>query len=228
MGTCPYKTSVCGTLPTSHVPTVITYSIMSYLLKCATFWPKVCTLLLYLALVRGESEIWEKDMSKDVYIEASREGYKAVDLKCKKEGMEVVINTDEDFEGVIYTRGSYMDRPAECFLDPSSGLSHTLTIPLDKCNTKVDDNGFHTNTVILQHDDWLIFPGDDAFTLQCKYDQEVTVSSRVGLADPDPSAKELPKHKKSTVEGKEEVTFTPDDIRPRKKKNKKKKKKDEL
>ena len=44
--------------------------------------------------------------------------------------------------------------------------------------------------------------------------------SRIGLADPDPSSadKEMPKHKKSTVEGGETVTFTPDDVRPRKKK----------
>ena len=46
------------------------------------------------------------------------------------------------------------------------------------------------------------------------------MKSRIGLADPDPSAKELPKHKKSTVEGEDSVVFTPDDIRPRKKKNK--------
>ena len=44
--------------------------------------------------------------------------------------------------------------------------------------------------------------------------------ARIGLADPDPSSagKEMPKHKKSTVEGEETVTFTPADVRPRKKK----------
>jgi hypothetical protein len=44
------------------------------------------------------------------------------------------------------------------------------------------------------------------------------------LSDPDPSStgKELPKHKKSTMESKTgTVVFTPDDIRPRKKNNKK-------
>lgn len=183
--------------------------------------------LTILTFVTGESEIWNKDMSEEVYIEASHEGYKSVDLKCTEKGMEVKVVTDEDFDGVIYTRGSYMDRPKECFLDPIGGLTHHLSIPLDKCGTKIDDKGFHTNTLILQHDDWLIFPGDAAFTLQCKYNQEVSVSSRLGLADPDPSAKEMPKHKKSTVEGEQEVTFTPEDIRPRKKKNKKKKQKKE-
>ena len=48
----------------------------------------------------------------------------------------------------------------------------------------------------------------------------IQVRSRIGLADPDPSSagKPMPKHKKSTVEGAETVTFTPDDVRPRKKK----------
>ena len=46
--------------------------------------------------------------------------------------------------------------------------------------------------------------------------------SRIGLADPDPSSagKEMAQHKKSTVEGGETVTFTPEDVRPRKRKNK--------
>jgi len=49
------------------------------------------------------------------------------------------------------------------------------------------------------------------------------------MADPDPPAKELPKHKKSTVRGKNgSVTFTPEDIRPRKKSKSKKRDVDEL
>ena len=42
------------------------------------------------------------------------------------------------------------------------------------------------------------------------------------VPDPSSTGKELPKHKKSTLESKTgTVVFTPDDIRPRKKKNKK-------
>ena len=40
----------------------------------------------------------------------------------------------------------------------------------------------------------------------------------ISLADPDPGAKPMPKHKRSTVTERGEVTFTPDDVRPRKKK----------
>ena len=43
--------------------------------------------------------------------------------------------------------------------------------------------------------------------------------SRIGLADPDPSStgKAMPSHRRSTVQGGETVTFTPADVRPRKK-----------
>lgn len=46
--------------------------------------------------------------------------------------------------------------------------------------------------------------------------------SRIGLADPDPSSsgKAMPSHRRSTVQGGETVTFTPADVRPRKKKSK--------
>lgn len=41
-------------------------------------------------------------------------------------------------------------RPKNCFLDPTGGSKHTLTIPINECGTKIDKDGYHTNTVILQ------------------------------------------------------------------------------
>ena len=56
-----------------------------------------------------------------------------------------------------------------------------------------------------------------AFEIGCRFDDEIPEAS-IGLADPDPAAKEMPKHKKSTVTSKTGfVRFFPDDIRPRKK-----------
>lgn len=85
--------------------------------------------------------------------------------------------------------------------------------------------------VIVQHDDWLIFPGDTAFDISCNANAEDSpgkIMASIGLADPDPGAKELPKHRKSTVTAANSVEFTPDDVRPRNKnktaKSKKKKK----
>ena len=72
----------------------------------------------------------------------------------------------------------------------------------------------------MQNDDFLIFPGDLAFEIGCDFGGPVPVAS-IGLADPDPAAKELPKHRKSTVTSDTgSVQFLPDDVRPRKKKSK--------
>merc|ERR1712126_369888 len=105
------------------------------------------------------------------------------------------------------------------------GTRQVLKIPFDKCGVKQmkdEEEGWIGHTLIVQHDDWLIFPGDLAFTLHCR-DTDQGREARVGLADPDPSAaKELPKHRRSLVTAEETVTFTQDDVRPRKRKKSKK------
>ena len=78
-------------------------------------------------------------------------------------------------------------RSKSCFLDANGGKDHKLRIPLDQCGVKEDSEGFHTQVLVIQHDDWLIFPGDTAFTLQCKDVDGVTLA-RIGLSDPDPSS----------------------------------------
>ena len=110
-----------------------------------------------------------------------------------------------------------------CFLDTDGGRDHKLRTPLI---VKEDSEGFLTQVLVIQHDGGLIFPGDTAFTLQCKDVDGVTMA-RIGLSDPDPSSagKELPaqSHAKSTLESiTGTVYFTPEDIRPRKNKKKKK------
>merc|ERR1711976_397876 len=115
-----------------------------------------------------------------------------------------------------------MSKPKDCFYDAEDGTKHTLKIPFDKCGIKEDSEGYLSQVIVIQHDDWLIFPGDLAFTLQCRRTGDKSVA-RIGLSDPDPSSagKELPKHKRSTVQSDTgEVVFTPDDVRPRKKKKK--------
>ena len=177
--------------------------------------------LLSLVLVVS-AETWEKDMSEEIYIEASSEGFTEVKLTCGAKRMVVEVNMEDDFDGIIYTRGSFMSKPKGCFYDAEDGTSHTLKIPFDKCDVKKDEDGFLSQVIVVQHDDWLIFPGDLAFSLHCKRGEaEGSSVARIGLSDPDPSSagKNLPKHKRSTVESKSgKVVFTPDDIRPRKKK----------
>ena len=64
--------------------------------------------MLMVRLVLGE--VWEKDMSNEVYIEASSEGFVSVQLTCGKKRMVVEVEMEEDFDGVIYTRGSFMSK----------------------------------------------------------------------------------------------------------------------
>ena len=70
-------------------------------------------------------------------------------------------------------------RSKSCFLDADGGREHKLRIPLDQCGVKEDKEGWNTQVVIIQHDDWLIFPGDTAFTLQCKDNDGVSRNNTV-------------------------------------------------
>ena len=181
-------------------------------------------LIILLSVALADDEIWEKDMSDEVYIEASREGFDYVRVKCGEKSMQVSIKLEENFGGVFYTKGNYKDGKPPCYFEaPEEGTTEEvrLDLPFDGCNMKKDDEGNYANKVILQYHPMLIFPGDTAFEVTCSAEKAQTVQASIGLADPDPTAKELPKHRKSTVSGVNEVTFTPNDVRPKRKKKSK-------
>ena len=71
--------------------------------------PLLLLLLLNIILL-ARAETWEKDMSEEIYIEASHEGFSSVKLTCGKKRMVVEVKMDEDFDGIIYTRGSFMSK----------------------------------------------------------------------------------------------------------------------
>ena len=54
--------------------------------------------------------MWEKDMSEEIYIEASHEGFSQIKLSCGNKRMVVSVEMEEDFDGIIYTRGSFMSK----------------------------------------------------------------------------------------------------------------------
>ena len=60
------------------------------------------------SLVMGD--LWEKDMSDEIYIEASNEGFTNINLSCGNKRMVVEVKMEEDFDGIIYTRGSFMSK----------------------------------------------------------------------------------------------------------------------
>ena len=50
--------------------------------------------------------------------------------------MAFVVTMDEDFDGVIYTRGSFHRKDSNCFLDAKGGVDFALKIPYDDCGSK--------------------------------------------------------------------------------------------
>ena len=79
-------------------------------------------------------------MGSEISIGVSDTGYESVKLWCEDEGedkkMKIEIVTSDDFEGVIYTRGSYVEQTQPCFIDPTGGKTHTLHFPVSKCKTQ--------------------------------------------------------------------------------------------
>ena len=49
-------------------------------------------------------------MSEEIYIEASHEGFRQIKLSCGNKRMVVSVEMEEDFDGIIYTRGSFMSK----------------------------------------------------------------------------------------------------------------------
>ncbi|XP_018399098.1 PREDICTED: uncharacterized protein LOC108776866 [Cyphomyrmex costatus] len=159
------------------------------------------TFLANVKLMSNAEEIWQQDLSKDMQIGASTDGYDRVGLRCGAERMTVELKTTEDFSGVIYTQGNFYSREPSCFLDPVRGRSFTMSIPLNKCDTERDGDKY-SNVVVIQHDDELLTPGDAAFTLECDFSRprDLTVSadlngskkrstrSSIALIDADPGS----------------------------------------
>lgn len=168
---------------------------------------KFCFLVFF--ILSANAELWEKDLGKEVYIEASVEGLKEIHLQCTEDRMKVKIDLEEEgFDGVIYTRGSYQMGKRPCFYDAQGRRKEELSLEWSFNECKTENK---TNVIIIQQDDLLIFPGDMAFELSCQLDKEdFLVGATIGLADPDPGAKRLPESKRKAVsDASGKVTFNP-------------------
>jgi len=93
----------------------------------------------------------------------------------------------EDYDGVVYTRGSYSMGKRPCFYDAKGYVNEELSLEwsFDECKTKKRKDGkLMSNVVIVQQDDMLIYPGDMAFEVLCETEKdELTVQATIGLAD---------------------------------------------
>merc|ERR1712172_150963 len=124
----------------------------------------ICGLLAVRPSKAEKDKLWEKDMSQEVYIEASVEGLKGLHLQCFKDKMKVTVELAdhvEDYDGVVYTRGSYSMGKRPCFYDAKGYVNEELSLEwsFDECKTAERKDGrIHENVVIVQQDDMLIYP----------------------------------------------------------------------
>ncbi|XP_011199335.2 uncharacterized protein LOC105223329 isoform X1 [Bactrocera dorsalis] len=151
---------------------------------------------------QSNAEIWQQDLSDTFKIEGSDQGIQKVNLKCGSNSMNVMLETEKPFSGVMYTRGSFYKQSEPCFVKPSTQTSRTLEMnfQLDQCQT-LKDGELYSNIVVIQNDPELITPGDSAFSLECDFRQprnldveanmqtrdRVARGSKITLTSPDPS-----------------------------------------
>ncbi|KAF2367452.1 Zona pellucida domain [Trinorchestia longiramus] len=164
--------------------------------------------LLCLTSVQCKRETWKSDLSSSMQIAVSYEGFSRAVVDCGEQEMAFVVTMDEDFEGAVYTRGSYNSKNSNCFRDAKGGKDFALKFAYNECGVKFDEGaGGHSTTVIVQFDDDLIFPGDLAFAITCARssqpdgvdNDELPIKSRISLVAADPGAVTL-------EEGKTRVT----------------------
>ncbi|QQP36824.1 Uncharacterized protein FKW44_022033 [Caligus rogercresseyi] len=125
----------------------------------------------------GDEEIWERDMTEEIYITGTSDGIVEANLTCHAKVMSIRIRLTEpeDYSGAFYTRGSFKTGKLPCFYQTNNMADGILSLEFTytKCKTKkIKDsstgNSLYLNTVVLQHDPFLIFPGDSAFDLECR------------------------------------------------------------
>lgn len=55
------------------------------------------------------TELWRGDVTKRMNIGVSASGFDKIKLDCGRDDLEVVVETEADFRGVIYTRGTTLN-----------------------------------------------------------------------------------------------------------------------
>lgn len=181
---------------------------------------RIKTVMIGILIASAFAADWKEDLTNEISIGVNDAGYSRAVLDCEDDHMAFVINMEEDFDGVIYTRGSFHSRRGPCFLDATKGKEFALKFSYKDCATKYDDIlGAYVNTVVVQHDDDLIFPGDLAFALRCHDQVTVNASlpvikSKITLVDPDPGTKFIPKEEVAATSSSSVVILTPARLTP--------------
>jgi len=113
---------------------------------------------------KNELEFWNLDRPKDMANIASLE------VMCGKTHMEVQINFDRSFNGIIFSKGA-VDQYNCIYVKPQTGSSaYSFNILYNQCGTKPDMNGkFYENNIVIQYDKDLIEVWDEAKRLRCEW-----------------------------------------------------------
>ncbi|KAG7155306.1 hypothetical protein Hamer_G024632 [Homarus americanus] len=96
---------------------------------------RIKTVLVGLLAVTASADDWKEDLSNKLSIGVRDGGYSRAVLDCEDDHMAFVIALEEDFEGVVYTRGSFHTRRGPCFLDATGGKEFAL-----KCHDRITVN----------------------------------------------------------------------------------------
>uniref|UniRef100_A0ABK8F479 ZP domain-containing protein n=2 Tax=Anopheles gambiae TaxID=7165 RepID=A0ABK8F479_ANOGA len=181
---------------------------------------------------KPEESLFEQDLGDQFKIDASTQGLQKVNLRCGADSMRIELKTEEDFQGVMYTRGSYYKQTEPCFVKPErAGRTLEMKFNLDQCQT-VNNGEVYSNIVVVQHDPDIVTPGDAAFAVECDFrkprgvtvsseiqardseEETPTPSSRITLTSPDPSANtQTPNEHNSVHSASGTVTFVPSRFR---------------
>lgn len=96
--------------------------------------------------------------------------------------MNVMLETEKPFTGVMYTRGSFYKQSAPCFVKPNNSNARQLEMnfQLDQCQTQNEGELF-SNIVVIQNDPELITPGDSAFSLECDFRQPRNINVEANM-----------------------------------------------
>ncbi|KAL9698593.1 hypothetical protein quinque_002034 [Culex quinquefasciatus] len=134
---------------------------------------------------RTEESLFEQDLGDQFKIDASTRGLQKVNLRCGADSMRVELKTEEDFDGVMYTRGSFYKQSEPCFVKPKrAGKTLEMKFNLDQCQT-INNGEIYSNIVVVQHDPDLVTPGDAAFAVECDFRKPrgVTVNAEIQARD---------------------------------------------
>lgn len=103
-------------------------------------WTQIWIMITFLfqSRHRAGEQLWQQDLGDSFRIDASTEGLQKVHLKCGADSMHVFLETEEDFTGVLYTKGSFYKQSEPCFRKPVAGKaarSLSMKFALDECLT---------------------------------------------------------------------------------------------